>query len=1140
VPQIFDNVTTKLSEGLAAAMADAVAASFCVGYLNLRGWQSLAHLVDALEGGQEDKACRLLIGMHRPPEEELRVLLHPPAQPAPLDWPTARKLLERTVRSFLDQLRFGVPTAEAEQALRTLQTQLRHRRVFVKVFLRYPLHAKLYLVRRRDPVTPLVGFVGSSNLTMAGLSNQGELNVDVVEQDAAEKLQRWFDRHWEDKFALDLTERLLELLENSWASERAVRPYLVYLKMAYHLSEEAREGLREFKLPKVFDGKLLDFQKAAVSLAARILHQRGGVLLGDVVGLGKTLMATAVARLFQEDQGFNTLVICPPALEDLWDYHFQLFQVTGKTLSIGKVLGELKRLPRYRLVIIDESHTLRNREGKRYRAIADYIEANDAKVLLVTATPYNKQYLDIANQLRLFLDEEEDLRIRPERFFRGWLATGKTEHDFIARFQTLPSSLRAFEKSEHPEDWRDLMRLFLVRRTRAFIKQNYAQWDPERQRYYVLLNGQPHYFPVRQPKKATFKIDESDPRDQYAKLYTDEVVQVIESLALPRYGLANYLKPDAEKEANGEEQALLANLNRAGRRLVGFCRSNLFKRLESSGHSFLLSLRRHVLRNCVTLYALLEGLPLPIGTQDAAMLDEAINDQDEEFVETDGGFEPSTVDDLEAREAEGATTFEAFFSHAATVYEHYCTEFERRFAWLSPKFFNEDLRAALEADTRALLAVLQKVGPWQPSNDAKLQALAELVQQVHRHEKVLVFSQFADTACYLYNELRKLGVEDLEVVTGESAKPVDVARRFSPSTNGGLREGEKETRVLLATDVLAEGQNLQDCHIVVNYDLPWAIIRLIQRAGRVDRIGQRHDTILVYSFLPAEGVERIIRLRARLYRRLQENQEVIGTDESFFGEGTLSVVKDLYTEKAGVFDEDQDEDVDISSVALHIWNSASEEDRKAALALPQAVYATRTLPPTEEQDGVAEGVVAYYRYPDGLDALVHIGSNGEPVSRSVSVALRAAACPPDTPPAPARADHHALVAKGLEILEEQRKLLAGSLGHGKSTRKRLWRRLEAFRKRLETLPQADAKPVLQRLDQVSELVWRYPLTEGAEEAIGRQLRLGISDEELLAMLEARMEQGKLCQLPKDGEAESAEPMVLCSLGLVKSERGETL
>ncbi|WP_338140947.1 SNF2-related protein, partial [Candidatus Roseilinea sp. NK_OTU-006] len=315
---------------------------------------------------------------------------------------------------------------------------------------------------------------------------------------------------------------------------------------------EARQGEREFRLPRIFTEKgtpLLDFQERAVSLAAHYLYRRGGVLLGDVVGLGKTLMATAIARIFQEDDQSNTLVVCPPKLAPMWERYLQTYEINGRVLSIGKVIETLGRddAPHYRLLILDESHNLRNRESKRYRALRDYIERNEPRVLLLTATPYNKQFSDLGNQLRLFLDENQDLHVRPERFFHDWAASGKHEQDFIARFQTSPCSLRAFEQSPHPEDWRDLMRLFLVRRTRRFIIDHYATFDKEKQLHYVMLNGKPAYFPLREPKRLSFTITENDPTDQYARLFRDDVVEVIEQLILPRYGLAQYLVARAER-----------------------------------------------------------------------------------------------------------------------------------------------------------------------------------------------------------------------------------------------------------------------------------------------------------------------------------------------------------------------------------------------------------------------------------------------------------------------------------------------------------------------------------------------------------------------------------------------------------------
>lgn len=1142
MPQIFDNIRLELTEGLRAVLPAAESCSFCIGYLNLRGWGRLADLIEGLPGGEETHACRLLVGMHRSPEEDMKALASLTRGHETIDGPMLARLKRHMTESFKEQLEFGVPSNQAEMALRRLAGQLRARKVFLKAFLRYPLHAKLYLVRRNDPVTPLIGFVGSSNLTLAGLSHQGELNVDVVEQDAAKKLQAWFDDRWRDEMAIDLSDQLAELIETSWARTELVRPYLVYLKIAHHLCEEAREGEREFRVPRIFGEKgtpLLDFQGKAVSLAAHHLHCRGGVLLGDVVGLGKTLMATAIARVFQEDDHNNTLVICPPKLAPMWDGYLQTYEINGRVLSFGKVVETLERpdAPRYRLVVIDESHNLRNREGKRYRAIRDHIERNDSRVLLLTATPYNKQFTDLSNQLRLFVDEDQDLHVRPERFFQLWAQAGKNDADFIAQFGASTHSLRAFDQSPFPEDWRDLMRLFLVRRTRQFIIKHYAKFDEARQRYYVLLNGETAYFPIREPKRVPFAIREEDPADQYARLFRDDVVQVIEHLALPRYGMAEFLVKDADRMAKGDEKRILDNLNRAGHRLIGFCRTNLFKRMESSGHSFLLSVDRHIVRNLVTLHAIENRLPVPIGTQDAAMLDTAVSDTDDEFAVTDEN-DTAVVDDHAAADTvvePKAMTRAVYQARAAKIYQAYAAQFRDRFDWLDPKFFRPELGKALQADAQALLGVLTQAGVWKPERDAKLAALEALLTRSHRKDKVLVFTQFADTALYVGEQLAKRGVTDLAVVTNQTADPVSLARRFSPATNGGLRNEETELRVLIATDVLAEGQNLQDAHLVVNFDLPWAIIRLIQRAGRVDRIGQKHDTITVYSFLPADGVERIIRLRQRLFHRLQQNQEVIGTDESFFGEEAATKLRDLYTEKAGTLDDDQaDEDIDLASLALQVWNSASAEDQKAAAALPPIIAATRALPETTDPVQHPSGVIAYLRYPDGADALVRVGEHGNLISQSLSGIFRAAACPPDTSALPRIHNHHELVARCVQIAAEEQTVFGGQLGSLRSVRRKLWERLTRYRKLQQGSPTLFSAQVLQQLDSVLDLIWRYPLKRAAQDAVSRQMRLGITDEGLLDLVLRRAMDENLCEVTDEDQKSRSEPRLICSMGLVRT------
>jgi hypothetical protein len=428
MPSIFDNIATPLLPALRSTLAaGSTGLDGCVGYFNLRGWHALADLVDAYPG-TDLACCRLIVGMQRPPHDLMKQAQRIQRE-TPLDGPTLARLRLEVARTFREQLEFGLPTAQAETTLRHLAHHLHTRKLRVRLFLAHPLHAKLYLVRRADPIVPRLAYLGSSNLTFSGLAGQGELNVDVTDGDATTRLQHWFDDRWNDRLAFDISDDLAALIEQSWVREELVRPYHVYLKMAAYLSQEAREGEREFPIPSVFAGVLLDFQVRAVSLVAHTLHRRGGVLLGDVVGLGKTLMATAVARIFQEDDQSATLVLCPPRLVAMWEWHLAHYGIAGQVRSIGKVFtGMEAHLPRFRLVIIDESHNLRNREGKRYAAIRDYLAYSEARVLLLTATPYNKHFTDLSNQLRLFLNDQRDLHVRPEAFFREWYSVTPRTH----------------------------------------------------------------------------------------------------------------------------------------------------------------------------------------------------------------------------------------------------------------------------------------------------------------------------------------------------------------------------------------------------------------------------------------------------------------------------------------------------------------------------------------------------------------------------------------------------------------------------------------------------------------------------------------------------------------------------------------
>jgi len=386
MPQIFDNIEKDLLTTLKQAIGLSERCDFCVGYFNLRGWRQVDSLIENWAGG-DGHCCRLLVGMQQMPHDQLRSAMSLTRSGWQIDQATAAALKRRLAQDFRDQLMVGIPTNADEEGLRRLAAQISSRKLVVKLFLRYPLHAKLYLLFRQDLLNPKIGYLGSSNLTLAGLSKQGELNVDVLDHDACNKLDKWFEDRWNDKFCINISQELVDIINNSWARPEPIPPFHIYVKMAYHLSQEARSGLTEFRIPSDFGNKLFEFQKAAVKIAARHLNKRGGVLIGDVVGLGKTLMATALARIFEDDHGVETLIICPRNLVSMWEDYRQQYRLRAKVLPITKAQRELPNLRRFRLVIIDESHNLRNREGSRYRAIAEYIAANDSRVILLSATP---------------------------------------------------------------------------------------------------------------------------------------------------------------------------------------------------------------------------------------------------------------------------------------------------------------------------------------------------------------------------------------------------------------------------------------------------------------------------------------------------------------------------------------------------------------------------------------------------------------------------------------------------------------------------------------------------------------------------------------------------------------------------------
>ncbi len=1129
--RIYDNIELKFTEGLQGIISAALVkrVDFCVGYFNLRGWDLIIDQIDQLPGDyvEEESArepqlrvCRLLVGMHQPPEEYTRWLYSKDNLTPDGEFVRSQKV--KIAREFRKQLQLGLPTKKDEFTLRRLSQQLKDGKVYVKLYLRHPLHAKLYLAYRpEDNFNKILALMGSSNLTFSGLRGNGELNAEFADSDQSKKLANWFDERWDDKFCIDITKELTDAIDNSWAGGKTIPPYYIYLKAAYHLSREARDGIKEFELTPEFRRELFDFQQTAVKIAARHLRndKRGGAMIGDVVGLGKTITACAIAKIYETTYASSTLIICPANLQEMWKKYARKYDLKVDIMSMAKPI-DIDNARYYRLIIIDESHNLRNgAKGTRYRNIKALIDRQDSNVLLLTATPYNKDFSDLANQLRLFIDDDQDLGMRPEAYIRN---LGGERQFMQAHSETFIRSISAFDKSNCVEDWNELMKLFLVRRTRTFIKENYAKTDPTNcRRYLEFPNGDRSYFPDRIPKALKF---ETTPGDQYSRLYSDKMIDMMESLKLPRYGLTAFINEEKAKEASTLEKQIMENLSRAGTQQMGFCKSTFFKRIDSCGFSFLLTLSRHILRNMVFVYALDNKLRLPIGDENQ-LPDDFLDDDDvnSNILGTDFSNSKALKDgDL----PKISTDLDEYMRRAAEYYNFIATK--NNVSFIDSKYFKRTLKQQLKKDCETLIDMIKLCGEWQPDTDQKLNMLYDMLTKLHTDEKVVVFTQYSDTANYIGRQLRKRGLKQVSIVTGGTDNPTAEVEKFSPISNERLDiASEDQYRVMIATDVLSEGQNLQDSHIIVNFDLPWAIIRLIQRAGRVDRIGQKEDKIFCYSFFPADGVEKIISLRKRLNNRINENAHIIGSDEIFF-EGNEQNLRDMFNEKAGTLDDEDDGDVDLSSQAFQIWKNATDANPKLKEIIPllqNMVYSTKKVSNLSEA-----GVVTYTRTYNDFDVLTWLAPDGTVMSHSQKRILQAMSCAIDTLAVGPLANHHELVCQAVEQVEKDTAdpSTAGILGNRFSTRYRLVELLDHYYNTGTTLffTEEDKEDLKLAINDI----YNYPLLDSAKLTIGQMLRRNQNNDEIVQYVIELRKNNALCRLPVE-ENTHREPQIVCSLGM---------
>lgn len=1132
--EIYDNLGyLPQGEGKGAKLADALHRTMeyydrldiATGYMNLSAWDEFADEIGQAPFEPGTPVARILLGMvprsiteqmHREAQAEMR---GESLSSAPKNDERAG-YRDELVQHLRGQLMAGGTSSARRQALLTLKEHLESGRVQMKVYTKQALHGKTYVAHTPKPgnMYPEVGFVGSSNFTRPGLHTNLELNVELTDSDHAAKLKNWFEKLWRERTSFDITREIIDLIDQSWVEP--ADPYDVYMKVCYELSEDARFGEQEYALSPRLEHMLMDYQKSAAHTLARRLMRRGGTMLGDVVGLGKTLTAIAVASMLQNEENMRVLVLCPKNLEQMWDKHLSEYDVVGKVVRYSMAAAELPDLARFQLVICDESHNLRNENTQVWRAIKEYVSRNESRVLLLTATPFNLSFGDVKAQLALYLDEDADLGIIPEAGLK----------EYPRKFDKLEgnlSTLRAFEISEEPEDWRTLMSDHLVRRTRAYTKRQAPKemWtSPDglvtKERSYLELSTGKFYYPdwVSQPVSHSFKAD-----DPARFMEDDQTLDDLRDLRLPRYDISGYDNPNAH---HSPEDRAIIEAARSGRGNVrGFVLSGLYKRLSSSGYSFIQSLTRQLIRNELWIYAIDHQLSVPTGSFS----------DDQLGLEGSDAADFESVDGLQVQDLGG---------NLEQMYESLVQSAPAQTKWVSSTVFTSRLRDDLQHDSELIKAMLRRFGTWQVETDSKLYALRDLIEQKHANDKVLVFTEYKDTAYYIAEGLRKLGVENVAAVAGDTDDPASYARRFSPVSNrvpteqvsdaeAPAQNGSDELRVLVATDVLSEGQNLQDAHVVVNYDLPWAIIRLIQRAGRVDRVGQVHHEVNVY-LISHQTVERTLKLRSRIRERLESAAKAFGADQAFFtdmssDDAAARTLEDFYSGNLDSSEPDE-EGIDAVSEAAERWADFAKkypEDAERIMKMQDKRLATRALRGESAVHPADDNalMVSYVRTNSEIDLFAVRSYDPDTDSTKESMVPPAKAlglfyAEYSTPSQETDPKDYDLQQKLTQYVLRQEGTTHGNL---RGVRRQVFRRFYGA----DNTASVDTLELQDRERKVLDKLYHYPLRRQAESELRRMLRRKADNRSLLDALLRMQQDDEL--LVKESDMQMAR--VVCSLAI---------
>lgn len=734
-------------------------------------------------------------------------------------------------------------------------------RITMRIHPKQNIHAKIYIFREEVYHPHGYGSVitGSSNLTEAGLENNFEFNVELRYDDDIQFATKTFERLWEESVEIDLTH--IEKIKKESYLNTDFTPYEIYLKflLEYFGKSIDFDPNSISDLPKGY--KKLSYQVDAVNDGYSKMIKYNGFFLSDVVGLGKTVVAALIAKRFFFSNGFpthrsHTLIIVPPALKDGWIETLDTFKLDNFKVITNGSLHKIKSPETYDLIIVDEAHKFRSDTASMYNELQKLCKTktvhydgtlHDKKVILISATPLNNKPEDIANLVYLFQDSKDSTLEEGnlQRFFR----------EQTDKYKKLKGCKDINEIAEGVKAIYEKIRVkvvepLTVRRTRADLMENEA--------YCKDLAEQGIRFPkVTAPKKIYYQLD-----TEIDALYDRSIEALSKRLQYFRYQAIKYLANDKKKKY---PKADLLSIQ-----LAGIMKTLLVKRIDSSFEAFKQSLRRYRDANRIMLDMFEKGtiyIAPNLHVNELLMADkeDELIKQINEARYTDPTIEICTPEDF------------------------------------APQFIK-----GLQDDGDILDNL---VAEWDKiTHDPKLEEFVKRLEQelfdrhINHEGKLVIFSESKETTEYLAKELKHRGFSKILTVTSANRSdmmPV-LKENFDANFNGNQKN---DFEIVISTEVLAEGVNLHRANVIVNYDTPWNSTRLMQRIGRVNRIGSTASEIHIYNFFPTSKVNDDIELEKKAKMKLFAFHAALGEDSQIYS-------TDENPESFGLFDKTIDEERD--------------------------------------------------------------------------------------------------------------------------------------------------------------------------------------------------------------------------------------